>query len=331
MSHEHHHHHPHGLIEPASPDRRSFLSSLISAALFAQSASAQTGAPDPAEMAERYRKLSEDYEHAGLGPFKGITTNGEVVPGLFQVRPTGVSTEPVRIAAENFIATLGPAQLVRTMFPVDDVEWRKWMNQNFYVREGICFADMTAVQRNAAFALLRASLSAKGFELTRNIMRLNETLAELTNDHVFLGEWLYYMQLYGQPSATEPWGWKLEGHHAIINYFILGDQVVMTPLFVGSEPARANSGKYKGLAVLQEEQKGGLTLLHALSAPQRQRVILSFSKTGNLGASLDASDPAGLSQCVAWCCAGDLGDALRAEQDVRREFERRPTERLSCT
>ena len=50
----------------------------------------------------------------------------------------------------------------------------------------------------------------------------------------------------GEPSATEPWGWQLDGHHAIINYFVLGDQVVMTPLFVGSEPVTAHTGKYAG-------------------------------------------------------------------------------------
>jgi hypothetical protein len=32
----------------------------------------------------------------------------------------------------------------------------------------------------------------------------------------------------GRPSASEPWGWQLDGHHAIISYFVLGDQVVMT-------------------------------------------------------------------------------------------------------
>jgi hypothetical protein len=140
---------------------------------------------------------------------------------------------------------------------------------------------MAEAQRQAAFGLIRASLSAKGFELTRNIMRLNETLAELADDHAFLGEWLYYIQIFGKPSATEPWGWKLEGHHAIINYFVLGDQVVMTPLFIGSEPAKAPSGKYKGLEILQKEQNDGLEMLKALSDAQRKQAILNFSKTGN--------------------------------------------------
>jgi len=35
---------------------------------------------------------------------------------------------------------------------------------------------------------------------------------------------------------------------------VLGDQVVMTPLFVGSEPVIAPSGKYEGLTILQDEQ-----------------------------------------------------------------------------
>jgi len=228
-----------------------------------------------------YRKISEAYEEDGLTPFKGITTDGNVLPGVFAIKPTGVSTEPVRNAAERFIATLTPLQLSRTMYPVDDVEWRKWMNQHFYARQGICFSEMMPAQRDAAFGLMSTALSAKGFELTRNIMKLNETLAELSGDHDFLGEWIYFIQIYGKPSATEPWGWKLEGHHAIINYFVLGDQVVMTPLFVGSEPVRAPSGKYKGLEILQKEQNDGLLLLNSFSPVQRNQAILNFSKTGN--------------------------------------------------
>jgi hypothetical protein len=280
-----HDQHSHGHIPHRhamrGPSRRDFLSSLVSAAVLAPWAMGQQGPQTPSEIAERFRRMSEAYEKEGLGPFKGITTNGEVVPGLFDIRPTGASTEAVRNAAERFIATLTPVQLARTMYPVDDVEWRKWMNQHFYARQGVCFAEMTDAQREATFGLMRVTLSARGFELTRNIMRLNETLAEMSNDHDFLGEWLYYIQVFGKPSATEPWGWKLEGHHAIINYFVLGDQVVMTPLFVGSEPARATSGKYKGTEVLQQEQNEGLLMLQSLPAAQQKQAVLNFSKTGN--------------------------------------------------
>jgi hypothetical protein len=112
-------------------------------------------------------------------------------------------------------------------------------------------------------------------------MRLNETLAELTGDHEFLGEWLYFITIMGQPSSTQPWGWQLDGHHAIINYFVLGDQVVMTPHFAGSEPVIATSGKYRGIAILQDEQNHGLEFVRGLSDAQRKKAILNFSKSGN--------------------------------------------------
>ena len=260
--------------------RREFLSSLVSAFVLLPWAYGQD--KNPVSTAEKFRQWSEEYEREGLAaPFKGVTTNGEVVPGLFEISPTGVSTESVRNAAEKLIASLTAVQLARAMFPVDDVQWRKWMNQHLYVRQGISFQEMTDTQRDLAFGLMRASLSARGFEVTRNVMRLNETLAELADDHVFLGEWLYFITIFGRPSATEPWGWQLSGHHAIVNYFVLGDQVVMTPLFLGSEPVRATSGKYKGITILQQEQNDGLEMVRALSDTQQQKAILNFSKTGN--------------------------------------------------
>ena len=112
-------------------------------------------------------------------------------------------------------------------------------------------------------------------------MRLNETLAELTNDHEFLGEWRYFITVMGKPSATEPWGLQLDGHHAIINYFVLGDQVVMTPFFAGSEPVTATAGKYKGTSILQDEQNRGLDMLLALDKAQRAKAILNPNKTEN--------------------------------------------------
>jgi len=233
-------------------------------------------------MAERFRKMSEDNERRGLAePFIGITANGAVEPGLYGIHSTGVPTAPVRIAAERFLASLSKAQRDRTLFAVDDPEWRKWMNQHFYVRQGVSLREMNDAQRAAAFGLLEAALSPRGVKLTRDIMRLNETLAELTNDHQFLGEDLYFFTVMGKPSATDAWGFQLDGHHAIINYFALGDQVVMTPYFTGSEPVTATSGKYKGISILQEEQNRGLAMLLALDNSRRAKAILKSSKTEN--------------------------------------------------
>ncbi|MBT6378795.1 MAG: DUF3500 domain-containing protein, partial [Opitutales bacterium] len=232
---------------------------------------------------ERFRQNSNRSESRGLAePFKGITTNGETEKGLFTIKQTGVSTEPVRQAALSFLEALTKEQRAKTTYEVEDPEWRKWMNQHFYVRQGVGFDEMDAVQRESAFGLLKASLSAKGLKLSRDIMNLNRTLGEMNNDDLEqYNEWLYWITIMGEPSATEPWGWQIDGHHLIINYFVLGDQVVMTPLFVGSEPVVAESGKFKGTAVLQEEQDQALAFMQGLKSEQQDAATIQSDKTRN--------------------------------------------------
>lgn len=241
-----------------------------------------TDQKNPSEKTERFKKMSSEREAKGLAdPFIGITTNGEAQQGLFPVGATGVSTEPVRLAATAFLESLDAKQTAKATFSVDDDEWRKWMNQHFYIRQGVGFDEMSAQQREAAFALMGASLSAKGLKLSKDIMKLNYTLGEINDNFKEYGEWLYWITIMGEPSATEPWGWQMDGHHLIINYFVLGDQVVMTPLFVGSEPVIAETGKYKGISILQDEQNMGLQMLQSLSEQQQQETIIEVSKTGN--------------------------------------------------
>jgi Protein of unknown function (DUF3500) len=260
-----------------------------------------------------FRERSRQFEKTGLAdPFKGVTTDGTIRTGLFAIKSTGVSTEPVRKAADAFLAALTPAQRTKSTFGIDDDEWRKWMNQHFYVRQGVSFLEMTPAQRDLGFALLKSALSARGLKQTRDIMRLNETLGEL-NGHDFdqYGEFRYHITVMGKPSATEPWGWQLDGHHAIINYFVLGDQVVMTPFFAGSEPVIATSGKYKGTAVLQDEQNRGLAFVNTLDQDQRARAILSAEKTGNDNLTEAWKDNAVVPQ--SGIMAADLSDAQRKQ------------------
>lgn len=209
-------------------------------------------------------------------PFKGITADGTVVPGLFPIQKTGLPTQSIREAAEDFLGSLKPEQRAKTLFPVDTVEWRKWSNiHRTLMRHGMPFFEMNDAQRDRAVALLRESLSAQGFETARDVMRLNETVMEMTGKLDEYGEDLYWLSIMGSPSAAGPWGWQIDGHHLNINYFILGDQVVMTPTFLGSEPVYAQSGKYAGTRVFKVEEEQGLAVIRALSAEQRSKAVLS--------------------------------------------------------
>jgi hypothetical protein len=57
--------------------------------------------------------------------FRGVTATGTVESDLYPVRSTGVSTEPVRRAALAFRASLTPAQRAKSVYAIDDDEWRK--------------------------------------------------------------------------------------------------------------------------------------------------------------------------------------------------------------
>jgi hypothetical protein len=262
---------------------RSYLAGSCLVLLVLAAVNGRGQAPDPQAFQERIRAAAARMESTGLAaPFKGITTGGTVTPNLFEIRSTGVSTEPVRRAADAFLKTLNATQRAKSVFSVEHNEWRKWANQHSYFREGTSFEEMAPAQREAAFAMLGASLSAKGLKLSRDIMRLNETLGELNgNNFVEYGEHKYWISIMGEPSATEPWGWQLDGHHLIVNYFVLRDQVVMTPAFWGSEPTVATSGKYAGTAILQDEQARGLAMVRALTDEQRSQAVLQPLKKGN--------------------------------------------------
>jgi hypothetical protein len=214
-------------------------------------------------------------------PYVGIVSAQGKENNLFHIKSSGVSTDSVRIAAIAFLAGLTEEQRKRTAYPVDDLEWRKWDNRHSPKRQGVGFNEMSEDQRQLAFNMLQQSLSAKGLKKTQDIMKLNGTLAELANNFQEYGEWLYWITIMGTPSDTEPWGWQLDGHHAVINYFVLGDQVVMSPVFMGSEPIEAKEGKFKGTIVMQDEQNKGLKLIKALSDEQQSQAIVMKKKDGN--------------------------------------------------
>jgi Protein of unknown function (DUF3500) len=252
--------------------------------------------------------IQEREQRALAEPYKGVTMDGTPAMGLFSIRSTGVSTEPVREAAERFTATLSETQRNAALYSIDDREWRRWSNTHSYRREGVSFGEMDDQQRRAAFGLLEASLSAKGFQTSRDIMRLNEHIAELLNNFQGYGEGLYWLTIMGEPSATEPWGWQIDGHHLVINYFVLGDQVVMTPTFMGSEPVVATSGKYAGTRILDAEQDTGLALVNALTSDQRRQAILEAGKPGDNAVAEHFSDN------LVLAYAGIRADVLSAGQ-----------------
>lgn len=92
---------------------------LAGSALVALDQAALAQGQSASELLDRFREQSARAETAGLAEsFKGITAAGAVEPGLFALRSTGVSTEPVRVAAAAFLASLTPAERQATAFGI---------------------------------------------------------------------------------------------------------------------------------------------------------------------------------------------------------------------
>ena len=245
--------------------------------------------PEPPRS--RLQKVFDDAKASLAKDFTGITSGGAPVQGLFPIMKTGVSVQPVVDAANAFRATLTDDQWGDANFDIDDRAWRSWHNMHIYLlRHGLLLDELNPAQRGAALKLIEASSSAAGYESARDIMKLNETAGEITGNPAEFGEWYYWISIFGTPSPTEPWGWQIDGHHLIVNCFVYGDQMVMTPDFRGSEPVFATSGKYAGTHVLHDEESRGLALMNALAPEQRRQAVIGTSLPRDVIASAQADN-----------------------------------------
>ena len=86
-----------------------------------------------------------------------------------------------------------------------------------------------------------------------------------------LGEWSYIFCLFGDPSRDAPWGWQLFGHHLCLNCFMRGGQMVLTPAFMGAEPAYGDEGRCNGIRLFEDEERLGLALMRSLTGAEQAR------------------------------------------------------------
>jgi hypothetical protein len=229
----------------------------------------------------RAEDLFGTWARLAADPFRGITTAGNAQAGLFSLEPQDAPTAAMVEAVGALLRHLSPAQRSAACFPVDSELWRHWQNTELYVEQhGLRLDETSPAVREAVMAVLRASLSGKGYDVTRGVMKLNRFLGDLVGGPDVLGEWAYIFCLFGTPSPSEPWGWQLFGHHLSLNCFVIGRQMVLTPCFLGAEPNYADTGPFAGIRLFEDEERAGLALMRSLSVSQRQQAIVAHAMVG---------------------------------------------------
>jgi hypothetical protein len=85
----------------------------------------------------------------------------------------------------------------------------------------------------------------------------------------------YYFSVFGEPSETNVWGFRVEGHHLSLNFTLIRGRVAGSPSFLGANPAEVRQGPRKGLRVLHAEEDLARELLMSLNAEQKKTAIVS--------------------------------------------------------
>jgi hypothetical protein len=218
-----------------------------------------------------------------LRPILAALTIGLVVA----IAPTGArettTAKEMRDAATAFLATLDAGQKTAATFAFSSDERENW----FFTpvpRKGLAYFSMTDAQREAAVKLLKTGLSTKGFLKVEAIRSLESILYEIEGEAGKKPDWdgkphrfpdRYLFTIFGTPSATDPWGWRFEGHHISQNWTVVsGAAIASSPQFFGSNPAEVRTGPKTGLRVLAAEEDLARTLLQSLDETQRAAAVV---------------------------------------------------------
>ncbi len=179
-------------------------------------------------------------------------------------------------AAAAFLAALSPAKRAMAQLPFHSEERLNW---HFVprMRKGVPLKQMSPEERQAALALLKASLSATGLKKVDTIRSLEDVLRAIENEPRRDAE-LYYFTVFGEVSENGAWGWRYEGHHASLNWTLVEGRVAgSSPQFMGANPADVDVGPHEGTRALAAEEDLARELVTSLSADQARLAVVSAS------------------------------------------------------
>jgi hypothetical protein len=181
-------------------------------------------------------------------------------------------------AAQKFRDKLTKEQLAKASFRFDDAERLNW---HFIPRErkGLPLRELEGDALKAAHALITSGLSKSGYDQTVSIMSLEEVLYLLETEPKERAErrerrdpGKYYISIFGAPSDSGKWGWRLEGHHISLNYTLdKGDVIGTTPEFFGTNPALIEAGPGRSIRVLGPEEDMARQILK-LCTPEQAKI-----------------------------------------------------------
>ena len=221
---------------------------------------------------------------------------------------TPTAAAAMTTAATQWLDSLSAEQRKQATYPLESDEYLRWnfIPTEAFPRNGVRLKDMTDAQQKLAHALLRSGLSDRGYQTYTAIIALEDILRVVEGARAggapggaappagapaagapggarggrgggFVRDpGVYFFTVFGQPSATGNWGWRVEGHHISLHFAVSKGVVASsTPSFAGSNPAEVRDGAEKGKRVLANLEDTGRALVMALDDKQRGTAIIN--------------------------------------------------------
>ena len=175
---------------------------------------------------------------------------------------------------KSFLASLTPAQRAKAQFSFDSPERFNW---NFVPleRKGLPMKEISDSQKPLMFRMMVAGTGSRGRTKAQTIMELENVLGRDAE--------LYYFSIFGDPSETGTWGWRLEGHHVAFNVTMdKGKFISASPTFLGANPAEVKDGPLKGVRALPREEDVARQLLWSMDPTQRRTAIINVRSPSDI-------------------------------------------------
>lgn len=178
-------------------------------------------------------------------------------------------------AARAYLNSLSPELRARAVIPFASEERQNWHFIPLDNRKGVALREMTSAQKHLAEALLSAGLSQQGVIKAHTVMSLEQVLKDAEKGKgPERDPEKYFVTIFGEPSETGTWGYRVEGHHVSTNFTVVNGKVASSPNFFGANPETVKEGPRAGLRALAREEDLGRDLIKSLTSEQRAVAIV---------------------------------------------------------
>jgi hypothetical protein len=208
-----------------------------------------------------------------------------MLPGAGAAQTGLGSAADLLAATRKFLDGLDGGQRKAASFAWNGPQWRNW---NYFgtgdnIKPGLRLEQMNAAQKAAAWDVLAVLLSPLGLEKTRNVMTLQDVLASQGNMPGLRSSQRFSFAVFGTPSDTGAWGFRLEGHHLHQSISVRDNRIVsVTPSSFSVNPNRVTTGKHAGLVTLRGEESLARKLYCDLNPKLQGRARMSATPMNNI-------------------------------------------------